>query len=47
VIPLEWQRIQMSEIRILRSASFAMYDIYPEQRQVLDLIARGKLNTKD
>lgn len=46
-IPLEWQRIQMSEIRLLPSASFAMHDIYPEQGQVLDLIARGKLRTQD
>lgn len=46
-IPLEWQRIQMSEIRIVPSASFALHDIYPEQRQVLDLIARGKLRTQE
>jgi threonine dehydrogenase-like Zn-dependent dehydrogenase len=46
-IPLEWQRIQMSEIRLLPSASFAMHDIYPEQGQVLDLIARGKLRTQE
>lgn len=45
-IPLEWQRIQMSEIRILPSASFALHDIYPEQQQVLELIARGKLQTQ-
>ncbi|MEN2786772.1 zinc-binding dehydrogenase [Sphingomonas qilianensis] len=43
-IPLEWQRIQMSEIRILMSASFAYHDIYPEQGTVLDLLASGKLN---
>ncbi len=42
-IPLEWQRIQMSEIRILPSASFAFHQIYPEQGMVLELIARGKL----
>jgi threonine dehydrogenase-like Zn-dependent dehydrogenase len=46
-IPLEWQRIQMSEIRIIPSASFAMRDIYPEQRQVLELVAQGKLRTQD
>lgn len=46
-IALEWQRIQMSEIRILPSASFALHDIYPEQRQVIDLIARGKLRTQE
>ena len=45
-IPLEWQRIQMSEIRIIPSASFAFHDIYPEQGMVLDLIANGKLDAK-
>ncbi len=42
-IPLEWQRIQMSEIQILPSASFAFHQIYPEQGMILELIARGKL----
>lgn len=46
-IPLEWQRIQMSEIRLIPSASFAMQDIYPEERQVLELVAQGKLRTQD
>ena len=46
-IPLEWQRIQMSEIRLIPSASFAMRDIYPEQRQVLELVAQGKLQTQE
>ncbi|WP_420140077.1 zinc-dependent alcohol dehydrogenase [Sphingomonas sp.] len=45
-IPLEWQRIQMSEIRIIPSASFAFHDIYPEQGMVLELLARGKLNAQ-
>jgi L-iditol 2-dehydrogenase len=45
-IPLEWQRIQMSEIRILPSASFAMHEIYPEQGMVLDLIAKGRIDVK-
>jgi L-iditol 2-dehydrogenase len=45
-IPLEWQRIQMSEIQIVPSASFAFHDIYPEQGMVLDLLAGGKLNAK-
>lgn len=45
-IPLEWQRIQMSEIRIIPSASFAFHDIYPEQGMVLDLLASGKLDAK-
>lgn len=46
VIPLEWQRLQMSEIRLLLSASFAFHDIYPEQGMVLDLLASGKLDAK-
>lgn len=43
-IPLEWQRIQMSEIEIVMSASFAFHDIYPEQGMVLELLASGKLD---
>ncbi|UUL83832.1 alcohol dehydrogenase catalytic domain-containing protein [Sphingomonas sp. S1-29] len=43
-IPLEWQRIQMSEIEIVMSASFAFHDIYPEQGMVLQLLADGKLD---
>jgi L-iditol 2-dehydrogenase len=42
-IPLEWQRIQMSEIQLIPSASFAYRDIYTEQGEVVDLIGRGKL----
>jgi L-iditol 2-dehydrogenase len=45
-IALEWQRIQMSEITLIPSASFAFHDIYPEQAQVLELLARGKLRTE-
>ena len=45
-IPIEWQRIQMSEIAIIMSASFAFHDIYPEQGMVLELLAKGKLNAK-
>jgi len=43
-IPLEWQRIQMSEIQLIPSASFAFRDIYPEQGMVVELLAKGKLN---
>lgn len=43
-IPLEWQRLQMSEIQILPSASFSFHDIYPEEKIVLELLAKGKLN---
>jgi L-iditol 2-dehydrogenase len=45
-IPLEWQRIQMSEIQIILSASFAYHGIYPEQAMVLELLAKGKLNAR-
>lgn len=45
-IALEWQRIQMSEIALIPSASFAFHDIYPEQEEVLELVARGKLRTQ-
>ena len=45
-IPLEWQRIQMSEITLIPSASFALHDIDPEQAEVLELVARGKLRTQ-
>ncbi|HZX53191.1 MAG TPA: alcohol dehydrogenase catalytic domain-containing protein [Ilumatobacteraceae bacterium] len=45
-IPLDWQRIQMSEIQLLPSASFAFWDIYPEQGAVLDMIAKGRLNVR-
>lgn len=42
-IPLEWQRIQMSEIKLIPTASFAYRDIYAEQGEVVELIAKGKL----
>ncbi|RDE06286.1 zinc-dependent alcohol dehydrogenase [Sphingomonas aracearum] len=45
-IPLEWQRIQMSEIQLIPSASFAMHDIYREQGMVLDLIAKGRIDVE-
>ena len=31
---------------MIPSASFALHGIYPEQGQVLELIARGKLKTQ-
>lgn len=43
-IPLEWQRMQMSEIQLILSASFAYHDIYSEQGQIVELIAKGKLD---
>jgi len=45
-IPLEWQRIQMSEITLVPSASFAMHDLRPEQGEVLDLIAKGRIDVR-
>lgn len=45
-IPLEWQRIQMSEITLIPSASFALHDIDPEQGEVLALLARGTLQAQ-
>lgn len=45
-IPLEWQRLQMSEVQLILSASFAMHDIYREQGMVLDLIAKGRIDVK-
>ena len=46
-IPLEWQRIQMSEITLIPSASFAFHDIHAEQVEALDLAARGVLKTQE
>ncbi|WP_433303415.1 zinc-dependent alcohol dehydrogenase [Actinoplanes sp. CA-030573] len=43
-IGLEWERIQKSEIRILPSASFAVWDLDPEEGRVVDLLARGRLD---
>jgi L-iditol 2-dehydrogenase len=45
-IPLEWQRIQMSEIQLIPSASFAMHEIYHEQGMVLDMIAKGRIDVR-
>jgi L-iditol 2-dehydrogenase len=42
-IALEWQRIQMSEIQLIPSASFAWWQLDKEQGQVLELIGKGKL----
>lgn len=47
-IPLEldWQKLQMGEIQLVFSASYAFWDIYPEMKICLDLLSRGKLNAK-
>ncbi|AWH84190.1 alcohol dehydrogenase [Flavobacterium album] len=45
-IGLEWQRMQMGEIQLILSASYAFWGIYPEMQMCLDLLANGKLNAK-
>ena len=45
-IPLNWQRIRMSDITSIPSASFAFHDIYAELVEVLDLLACGVLKTQ-
>lgn len=43
-IGLEWQRIQMSEIDLIPSASFAWWQMDKEQGQVIELIGKGTLD---
>jgi L-iditol 2-dehydrogenase len=45
-IALEWQRIQMAQIQLIPSASYAFWGIDPEIQICLDLVAKGKLNAK-
>lgn len=45
-IALDWQHIQKAEIKIIPSASYSFWDIYPEMKMSLDLLAKGKLNAK-
>lgn len=45
-IEMDWSRIQMSEIKLVPSASYSFWDIYPEMQISLDLLAKGKLNAK-
>jgi L-iditol 2-dehydrogenase len=45
-IELEWQKFQMKEIKLIPSASYSFWDIYPEMQISLDLLAKGKLNAK-
>lgn len=40
-IGLEWQRIQMSEIQLVPSASFAFWGLDSEQGTVLELLSKG------
>jgi L-iditol 2-dehydrogenase len=43
---MDWNRIQMGEIKLIPSASYSYWDIYPEMQICLDLLAKGKLNAK-
>jgi L-iditol 2-dehydrogenase len=43
-IGLEWQRIQMSEIQLIPSASFAWHGLDKEQGEIVQLIGNGKLD---
>jgi len=45
-IGLEWQRMQKQEIKLILSASYAFWDIYPEMQICLDLLAKGTLNAR-
>jgi len=45
-IGLEWQRIQMSEIQLIPTASFAWHGLDKEQGEVVELIGKGKLDAK-
>jgi L-iditol 2-dehydrogenase len=45
-LEMDWSRIQMSEIKLIPSASYSYWDIYPEMQISLDLVAKGKLNAK-
>ncbi|VWX55137.1 zinc-binding dehydrogenase [Novosphingobium sp. 9U] len=45
-IGLEWQRIQMSEIQLIPTASFAWHRLNKEQGEVVELIGKGKLDAK-
>lgn len=45
-ISLAWQRIQMGQIQLIPSASYAYWDIYPEMQICLDLMSKGKINAK-
>jgi L-iditol 2-dehydrogenase len=45
-VELEWQQLQMKEIRLIPSASYSFWGIYPEIKICLDLLSKGKLNAK-
>ncbi|WP_256003918.1 zinc-dependent alcohol dehydrogenase [Pedobacter deserti] len=43
---IDWQSLQMKEIQLIPSASYSFWDIYPEMKICLDLLAKGKLNAR-
>jgi len=45
-IELDWSHIQMAEIKLIMSASYSFWDIYPEMQMSLDLLSKGKMNAK-
>jgi len=45
-ITMDWGSIQMGQKKLIPSASYAFWDIYPEMQICLDLLAKGKLNAK-
>ncbi len=45
-IALPWQKIQMSEIQLIPSASYSFWNIYPEMGICLELLSKGKINAK-
>jgi len=45
-IELDWAQMQKSEIKLILSASYSYWDIYPEMQMCLDLLAKGKLNAQ-
>jgi L-iditol 2-dehydrogenase len=45
-IGLDWQRIQMSEIEIIPSASFSFRGLDSEQGMALELLSKGVLNAR-
>lgn len=45
-LELDWQNLQMGEIQLVFSASYAFWDIYPEMKICLDLLAGRRLDAK-
>ncbi len=45
-VELEWQKVQMKEIKLMPSASYSFWGIYPEMKICLDLLSKGKLDAK-